>query len=380
MRPGPPVTEVSTGTVRSRADNVQEAQETAGKDFRQESAAGSVRSALTLLRGASASSSIPQVVLAVGVTAAVIILGFMNLNTVRAGSTSLADANTHWLTLAVVATVAIWVVGTVTQFGSMPGFPPISRVFAVQVAASFANHLLPAGSGGIAINVRFLQRHGLTRGAAVGSVGLNSLAGLVTHVLLLTGAVLVSPAILSGVRSKVDWEQPFRAVESNLWIVGAVLGALILIALVATRGRPGRWGRPLIARCRSVWKRLVREMRSLRTVVRNPSRAAALWLGSMSVPLLHGVILYAVLRSIGTPIAMGTAIAIYVVVSSLSAVIPSPGGIGALDVALVAAFAAVGVSSPAALAAVLGYRLLTVWVPLLPGACVFAVLLRRRII
>jgi uncharacterized protein (TIRG00374 family) len=162
--------------------------------------------------------------------------------------------------------------------------------------------------------------------------------------------------------------------------VGAVAGALILIALLVTRGRPGNWGRALIARCRWAWKRLVREMKSLGTVVRNPSRAAALWLGSLSVPLLHGMILYAVLRSIGTPIAMGTAIAIYVVVSSLSAVIPSPGGIGALDVALVAAFAAVGVSSPAALAAVLGYRLLTVWVPLLPGACVFAVLLRRRII
>jgi uncharacterized membrane protein YbhN (UPF0104 family) len=374
------VAEVSAGAVRSRPGDVQEAREMAKKDFQREEPTGSVLSALTLLRGASASSSISQILLAIGVTTAVIILGLMNLDTVRAGGASLAGADTQWLILAVVATVAIWVAGTVTQFGSMPGFPPVSRVFAVQVAASFANHLLPAGSGGIAVNVRFLQRHGLSRGAAVGSVGLNSLAGLVTHIMLVAGAVLISPAVLSSVRDKIDWKQPVRAAGNNLWVVGAVAGALILIALVVTRGRPGNWGRALIARCRWAWKRLVREMKSLGTVVRNPSRAAALWLGSLSVPLLHGMILYAVLRSIGTPIAMGTAIAIYVVVSSLSAVIPSPGGIGALDVALVAAFAAVGVSSPAALAAVLGYRLLTVWVPLLPGACVFAVLLRRRII
>jgi uncharacterized protein (TIRG00374 family) len=351
----------------------------AEKDLQQQRA-GWGRSALALLRGASATSSISQVVLAVGVTTAVIILGLMNLDTVRAGGASLADADMQWLILAAVATLAIWVAGTVTQFGSMPGFPPVSRVFAVQVAASFANHLLPAGSGGIAVNVRFLQRYGLTRGAAVGSVGLNSLAGLVTHVMLLAGAILVSPAILGSVRSKVDWKAPVRAVEGNLWIVGAVAVVLVVIALVVTRGRPGDWSRLLVGRSRSVWKRLVREMRSLGTVVRNPSRAAALWLGSLCVPLLHGMILYAVLRSIGTPIAMGTAVAIYVVVSSLSAVIPSPGGIGALDVALVATFAAVGVASPAALAAVLGYRLLTVWVPLLPGACVFAVLLRRQII
>ncbi|MGI8335955.1 lysylphosphatidylglycerol synthase transmembrane domain-containing protein [Actinomadura scrupuli] len=372
--------DVAAGAVRSRAGDVQEAQGMAEKDLQRVQPAGSVRSALTLLRGASASSSISQVLLAIGVTAAVIVLGLLNLDTVRAGGTSLAGADMQWLTLAVVSTVALWVAGTITQFGSMPGFPPVGRVFAVQVAASFANHLLPAGSGGIAVNVRFLQRHGLSRGAAVGSVGLNSLVGLVTHVMLLAGAVLISPAVLSSVRDKIDWKQPVRAAENNLWIVAAVVGALALIALLVTRGRPGSWGRVLITRCRSLWRRLVREMKSLGTVVRNPSRAAALWLGSLSVPLLHGMILYAVLRSIGTPIAMGTAIAIYVVVSSLSAVIPSPGGIGALDVALVAAFAAVGVSSPAALAAVLGYRLLTVWVPLLPGACVFAVLLRRRII
>jgi uncharacterized protein (TIRG00374 family) len=345
-----------------------------------ERSTGSVRAALTVLRGASAGSSISQVLLAIGVTAAVIILGIMHRHTVSSGAASLAGADGDWLILAVLATLTIWAAGTITQFGSMPGSPPVSRVFAVQVAASFANHLLPAGSGGIAVNVRFLQRHGLSRGAAVGSVGLNSLAGLVTHVLLLVGAVLISPAILSSVRAKVDWNQPVKVVESSLWIVAAVIGALLVIALVVTHCRPENWGRRLIIRSGSLGKRLVREMKALKTVVRNPSRAAALWLGSLSVPLLHGTILYAVLQSIGTPIAIGTTMAIYVVVSSLSAIIPSPGGIGALDVALVAAFAAVGVSSPAALGAVLGYRLLTVWVPLLPGACVFAVLLRRRII
>jgi hypothetical protein len=51
-----------------------------------------------------------------------------------------------------------------------------------------------------------------------------------------------------------------------------------------------------------------------------------------------------------------------------------------LDVALVAGLAAAGASSPLAVGAVLGYRMITVWVPLVPAACMFAVLLRRRII
>ena len=70
----------------------------------------------------------------------------------------------------------------------------------------------------------------------------------------------------------------------------------------------------------------------------------------------------------------------YLVASSVSALVPSPGGFGALDVALVAGLVAVGTPSATALATVLAYRLLTVWVPLVPGACVLAVLLRRRVI
>ena len=55
----------------------------------------------------------------------------------------------------------------------------------MQVAATFANHVLPGGSGGLAVNVRFLRRYGLSRADAVGAVALNMLAGMVTHTALL---------------------------------------------------------------------------------------------------------------------------------------------------------------------------------------------------
>jgi uncharacterized membrane protein YbhN (UPF0104 family) len=51
-----------------------------------------------------------------------------------------------------------------------------------------------------------------------------------------------------------------------------------------------------------------------------------------------------------------------------------------LDVALVAALVAVGEPATVALAGVLAYRLVTVWIPLLPGACALTVLIRRKVI
>jgi uncharacterized protein (TIRG00374 family) len=343
-----------------------------------------VRAGLAPLRKATSGTSVPQAFLGLGVAAAVIVLGILNWDSVSKGLQSLVEADGDWVLLAVVFTAIVMMIGTVTQLGSMPVTPPIGRVFAVQIAATFANHLLPANSGGIAINVRFLQKYGVSKSAAVGSVGLNSLAGFLTHTALLLVAVVAAPSTISAVQDLEvwpDWDSVTGAVLGNVWAmvgVGVVLAALLVLA--SFQFRPGGLGGRISAKFGRLLQRMVKELRGLGSVLRHPGRALALWLGSLSTPLLHAAVLFAVLRSIGVAIALGTVIVIYVVMSSIASFLPSPGGVGGLDVALVAGLAVVDVDNALAVAAVLGYRLLTVWLPLLPGAVVFAVLLRRKII
>jgi len=105
-----------------------------------------------------------------------------------------------------------------------------------------------------------------------------------------------------------------------------------------------------------------------------------LWAGSAASPLLHAIILVAVFKSLATGVPMVTIAMVYLVASALAALVPSPGGFGALDVALVGGLVAAGSPSATAVAVVLGYRLVTVWAPLVPGALVFAILLRRRLL
>jgi uncharacterized protein (TIRG00374 family) len=328
-------------------------------------------------------SSVAQILLATGVVTAVVIVLILNRTDVLNGARSLATVNTAWLIFAGLVTLAIWLVGTITQFGSMPGRPSVRKVFAVQVAASFANHISPAGAGGIAINVRFLQKVGLSRGAAVGSVGLNSLVGLVTHLMWLVAVVIISPAVLVSVRDQIDWsgwKSSISSVPLTSWLIAAgVIAALIALGVLL--GRRSTWVRTQARRVRRMPRRLVREMKTLGAVIRHPKRAAALWLGSFSVPLLHSLILFAVLQGVGAPVDVGMVVVIYVIVSSLSTVVPGLGGVSALDVLLPwAFFTLAGVDKLDAVAAVFGYRMLTVWVPLVPGAWMFAFLIRRRII
>jgi len=110
------------------------------------------------------------------------------------------------------------------------------------------------------------------------------------------------------------------------------------------------------------------------------TRAVLLWVGSVTSPILHAIILIAVFKSLATGVPALTLALVYLVASAVSALVPSPGGFGALDVALVAGMVAVGAPSATAVAVVLGYRLVTVWAPLVPGALVFAFLLRRQLI
>ncbi|EGX56512.1 hypothetical protein SZN_27531, partial [Streptomyces zinciresistens K42] len=109
-----------------------------------------------------------------------------------------------------------------------------------------------------------------------------------------------------------------------------------------------------------------------------PARAAALWGGSAGFVVLHCAALLAVARAVALPLPPALVALLYLAASGAAALLPTPGGVGSLEAVLAFAFTTAGAPGAAAASAVLGYRLLTVWLPLLPGLVVLAVLVRRR--
>jgi uncharacterized membrane protein YbhN (UPF0104 family) len=317
---------------------------------------------------------------AASAVAAVLVLVVVHRGTLEAGQQVLVAGDLDWLSVGLAASAVTWVAGTLTQLGSSATRLPVGRLFAVQVAGSFLNHLLPAGLGAMAVNVRFLQRSGMSRPAALAAIGLNATATIVTHVLLLAGAVAIAPSLLAETQPVAKpGSFPERLVIAAV-VTGLVLllGSGIWLAWDRRTGR--RRAATLAARAGVAVCGACREIQRLGSVMRDSVHAAELWLGASACPLLHAVTLFAVLRAIGNPVPAVSVLAVYLVMSALAALVPSPGGLGALDVMLVGGLAAIGTPVVTAVAAVLGYRLLTVWVPLLPAAAVFAGLVRRRLI
>jgi undecaprenyl-diphosphatase len=65
---------------------------------------------------------------------------------------------------------------------------------------------------------------------------------------------------------------------------------------------------------------------------------------------------------------------VYIVASTLGQLLPTPGGLGAVEGALVAGLTAIGIPSSDAVAAALVARVLTFWLPVLPGIVAFRLL------
>ena len=100
---------------------------------------------------------------------------------------------------------------------------------AAQMASSFVNRVTPANVGGMALNVRFLQKAGIAPAEAVTGIGLNVAAGGIVHLVLLV--IFVAWA---GQSDSNTFEIPS---SSKILVVIAVV--LAVVGLIAAT----RWGR-----------------------------------------------------------------------------------------------------------------------------------------
>ncbi|WP_055534362.1 lysylphosphatidylglycerol synthase transmembrane domain-containing protein [Streptomyces graminilatus] len=275
----------------------------------------------------------------------------------------LASAKWPWLLAAAGATCLTWVAAAVSRQGAVVERLPRLRLLATQFAAGSANHLLPTGLGASAVNLRFMTVCGLPLARSSAALALYMLAEAVGRLGLLAALLIAFPHAL-----RLGPLVPDGALGPLLIGIGAVLLAAAC-ALVCVRR--------LRAAALSFLRTALGEARSVHT---RPSRALALWGGSLAFPALQAAGLAAVGTALGLPVpALHMALA-YLAATVAVALIPTPGGIGSVEAALIVALVAVGGPVAVATAVVLAFRIITVWVPLLPGALTLGALVRLKVI
>ena len=279
------------------------------------------------------------------------------------GFGQLRGAEWPWLLVAGGATCLSWVAAAFTRQGAVVQALPKRRLLVTQFAAGTANHLLPSGLGASAVNLRFMTVCGVPPARSSAALALYLLAESVTRLGLLAVLLVVFPDAL-----RLGGVLPQGA-------SGLLLGAALTVSAGAVAALV------LVPRLRTAVTGFLRTaLGEARSVHTRPARALALWGGSLAFPLLQAGGLAAVGTALGLPVPPTHMALAYLAATVAVALVPTPGGIGSVEAALVVALVAAGGPAALATAVVLAYRTITVWVPLLPGALALGALVRFKVI
>ncbi|MFI9242845.1 lysylphosphatidylglycerol synthase domain-containing protein [Streptomyces sp. NPDC053086] len=276
--------------------------------------------------------------------------------------TLFAQAQWGWVIAAVLFSALSYVAAAMALLGFVPERVPFLRTVAAQVAGSFVKIVAPAAVGGVALNTRFLQRAGVRPGLAVASVGASQLFGLGCHILM-----LLSFGYLTGTE-KTPSLSPSRTVIAGLLTVAVLV--LVVTSVPFLR-------KFVVTRVRSLFAGVVPRMLD---VLQRPQKLITGIGGMLLLTACFVMCLDASIRAFGdgsVSLSIASVAVVFLAGNALGSAAPTPGGVGAVEATLTVGLIAIGLPKEVAAPAVLLFRLLTLWLPVLPGWLAFNHLNRK---
>lgn len=268
------------------------------------------------------------------------------------------NASGQWVALAVAFSVVTYIAATASLLGAIPVRLRFGPAFIAQIASSFANRITPAKVGGLATNIRYFQRQGVPTPVGVTAVGLNAIAGVVIHVLLTLWFLLLASDDSGSTGLHLPSSGALGAV-----LVGLLCAIVLSVAIPITRG-------PIIEH---VWPQIQAGWEALRSIAHSPGRLVLLFGGSAAISLAYLGAMTASLKAFDSTVSFPLIGLLFLTGSAVANAAPTPGGVGAAEAALIAAFSTVE-QADVVIPAVFLYRLVTFWLPILPGWAALAYL------
>ena len=241
----------------------------------------------------------------------------------------------------------------------------------VTLATFFVSHLTPFGSAtGTLVNASTLETEGIAATTTGEAIALTSLTSTIALIVLFgTGFAATAGRHVS--------HQYLVIAGIALFLVVAALAVVLAVgAHPAVAGRAGRWAasvarhvRPSIdpAQAAQTATRLASLARTALT-----GRAFAVSFGLASGDLLFDLLsLDLVFLALRYQPGFGPLAVAYGAANIASAIPVTPGGLGVIEVTMVAITVGFGAPRATAVLAVLGYRIVNYWLPLIPGAIAY---------
>ncbi len=257
----------------------------------------------------------------------------------------LRSANWQWSLVALGLSAVTYLGAALSLSGFVLERLRLARTFLAQVAGSFVTLVTPAAVGGVALNIRYLRRSGLSAADSAASVGVSQLVALTLHL-----SLLVIFAAISGTAQDHSLQPPD-------WVLFVIAG-LVAVALAVLATPPGR--RLLRARIAPMLGQVVPR---LLDAAQQPAKLAEGVGGAILLTAGYILCLAASVRAVGGSLPLASIAVVYLTGSAVGSMVPTPGGLGAVEAALSAGLIAARLPGATAVSAVLLFRTLTFWLP-----------------
>jgi uncharacterized membrane protein YbhN (UPF0104 family) len=278
----------------------------------------------------------------------------------------LADAQPGWLVLA-----------TALEFASGMSYvvmfrPIFCRLMTTRSALELGwaelgmGSIVPAsGAGGLALGAWVLRRDGMSpQRIARRSVAFYLIKSSVNFL----AVAVVGVVMFAGVGPHESWALTILPAALSVALIAAV-GLIPRLSVGPPAPGAGRIRRT-IASARGA---LVDGTTGAIEVVRN--RDPVVLLGALGYWAFDNAVLWATFHAFGASPAITVVLMAYLI-GQIGGLLPLPGGVGGIDGGLFGTFVVYGTNATVTAAAVLAYRLILFWLPLVVGAVAFASLQR----
>lgn len=316
-------------------------------------------------------ASIPEVTLtrfslrsflaiALSVMAAFAVVTQLNMTQVIA---AMRGANPWMAAMSLVCAMMTWIGSGITLgvFIERDRRDP-KGIFMSQAASSFTSVSMPAGVGPAFVNLQYLRRTGHSNAQSTAIMSavlvLQAIAtvGLIVGIGLFTGSNAFSGMI-----------------PTNMLVM---IGSIAVIAVSAAMAFPPT-RRLLRAKVMPVVAAYARQLADLLT---RPRQLAIGLAGALVQTASFGLAFWFSLLAFGWHANLFETTFVFLLANTLGSAVPTPGGLGAVEAALIAAFGAAGVPSAVAISATLVYRVTSYWMRIPMGALAMRWLDRRHLV
>ncbi len=263
---------------------------------------------------------------------------------------TIKNADWGWLAAALFLSFLTNFATAISLSGTVPINLPLLRTAELQLSMSFSNLAVPA-IGGMAAQIRFLQKQGVDLASAVASGGLLANVGnIAACTILFFVAIVLSPTDIKTGNIPVD-----EVIKVVVLIALVIVVAVVLIFKVRKLREvvlP-----PVTSAAKTIW-----------AAIRSPRRLFQLFGGNILNALMYATVMMFCLYAFGGEINFWTLLAINIFVGTLASLVPIPGGGTAVaSVGMSGALTAAGISTEIAVAAVLANQLVANFIPAVPG-------------